>query len=237
MSDSYGDHPQPAQASHRIRSYVLRQGRITPAQERAFDLHWPLYGLEYRGRPHDFAAVFGRKAPLILELGFGNGEQLLHAAAHEPEHDFIGIEVHRPGVGRLMNTLAEAELENVRIFQHDGVQVLEDDVAPASLQQVRVYFPDPWHKKKHHHRRLIQPGFVELLASRVVRGGHVHLATDIAEYAYQMHEVLEASPNWRSCACAGERFITRPPWRIQTHFETRGLRLGHTSHDLLYQRN
>lgn len=237
MSYNEGTNPQPSPLKHRVRSYVRRDGRITPAQERAFREHWPNYGLDHIGRPHEFPALFGRQAPLILELGFGNGEQLLHAAAREPQHDFIGIEVHRPGVGRLMNALAEAGLSNVRIFQDDGVAVLENGIAPASLQQARIYFPDPWHKKKHHRRRLVQPEFVELLTQRVTRGGHVHLATDIAAYAQQMHEVLDASPHWVSCAPPGETFIARPPWRIQTHFETRGLRLGHTSHDLLYQRN
>lgn len=235
MTGNSNDTPDDRHARHRIRSYVLRQGRITPAQERAFDLHWPRYGLDCTGAPQDFASIFGRRAPLILEIGFGNGEQLLHAAAHEPDHDFIGVEVHRPGVGRLMNALAHAGHDNVRIFQDDGVAVLEDEIAPASLQGVRIYFPDPWHKKRHHRRRLVRPEFIDLLSRRVVRGGHVHLATDIADYAQQMHELFSASPRWINRAGAGGPFIERPPWRIQTHFETRGLRLGHTSHDLLFE--
>src|SRR5690606_34689347 len=170
------------ETSRHIRSFVLRQGRITPAQERAFAQHWGRYGLEPRGTPRDFAAVFGRRAPLVLEIGFGNGEQLCAAAAAEPERDFVGIEVHRPGVGHLLNALAAAALDNVRLYHHDAIEVLRDDIAPAALAETRIGFPDPWPKKRHHKRRLIQPGFVALLASRTAPGGRLHLATDWAGY-------------------------------------------------------
>src|SRR5690606_14539796 len=145
-----------------IRSFVLRQGRLTPAQERALAELWPRYGLEPAGAPRDFAAVFGRRAPLVVEIGFGNGEALRFAAEHEPERDFLGIEVHRPGVGRLLNALAAAGLANVRVYNHDAVEVLTQDVADGALDEVRIWFPDPWHKKRHHKRRLLQPPFVDL---------------------------------------------------------------------------
>jgi tRNA (guanine-N7-)-methyltransferase len=218
-----------------IRSFVLRQGRITEAQKRAFDDHWASLGLELAGAPRDFDALFGRHAPRVLEIGFGNGEALLHAAEHEPERDFIGIEVHRPGVGRLLNALADGGHENVRLYCHDAVEVLQQDIAPASLDEVRIYFPDPWHKKRHHKRRLIQPELVALLADRTRPGGLLHLATDWEGYAEHMFDVLEEAPEWRNEA-APRAAVERPAWRRQTHFEARGTRLGHGVWDLLYRR-
>lgn len=216
-----------------IRSYVLREGRITPAQQRAFDAHWARFGLEFRGTAVDLDAVFQRHAPRVLEIGFGNGEALAWAARHAPERDFLGIEVHRPGVGRLMNALAETDLDNVRIFRHDAVEVLTDELAAASLDEIRIWFPDPWPKKRHHKRRLIQPGFISLLASRMRPGGLLHLATDWQNYAEHMLEVMDAAPDWRNRAGPGGS-SPRPPWRIETHFERRGRKLGHGVHDLLY---
>ncbi len=224
-----------ASIARHIRSFVLRQGRITPAQERALAQYWNRYGLEPGPAPADFAEVFGRRAPLVLEIGFGNGEQLLAAAAAEPQRDFIGIEVHRPGVGHLLNALADAGIDNVRLFHADAIEVLERAIAPASLDEVRIGFPDPWPKKRHHKRRLIQSEFVELLASRTPIGGHLHLATDWREYAEHMLAVLEAAPAWRNVAGPGT-FTVRPAWRVATRFEKRGLRLGHEVWDLLYQR-
>ena len=226
---------EPASHDHRIRSFVLRQGRITSAQQRAFDAHWLRFGLEFTGTPRDFAAAFGRKAPLVLEIGFGNGEQLLHAAEVEPDRDFIGVEVHRPGVGRLLNALANADVRNVRLYHHDAVEVLQREIAPSSLDEVRIYFPDPWPKKRHRKRRLIQPDFVALLASRVVAGGRLHLATDWADYAEHMQSVLDNAPEWRRHAQHATA-ASRPAWRIDTHFERRGLRLGHGVWDLVYER-
>ena len=230
-----GTHDDSAPASrHRpIRSFVLRQGRQTEAQKRAFDLHWPTLGLDYLGAPRDFDAVFGRTAPRVLEIGFGNGEQLLFAAEREADRDFIGVEVHGPGVGRLLNGAAAAGLRNLRVYQHDAVEVLQHEVAPASLDEVRIYFPDPWHKKRHHKRRLVQPGFVALLCSRLKPGGLLHLATDWENYAEHLWDVLDAEPRLRNRA--GPRgAVPRPEWRRQTHFETRGLKLGHGVWDLLY---
>jgi tRNA (guanine-N7-)-methyltransferase len=227
---------EPAAGHERtIRSFVLRQGRITPAQQRAFAEHWMRYGLEVGGAPRDFDAVFGRHAPRVLEIGFGNGEQLLHSALAEPDRDFIGVEVHRPGIGRLMNGLAAAGATNVRVYEHDAVGVLEREIAPAALAEVRIYFPDPWHKKRHHKRRLVQAPFLDLLATRVVPGGRLHLATDWADYAGHMQELLAAAPAWRPDprhAAAGER----PPWRIETRFERRGIRLGHPTWDFVHER-
>lgn len=228
------DEPRPT-APHRIRSFVLRQGRITPAQERAFAAHWTRYGLEPGAQPRDFDTVFGRRASRVLEIGFGNGEQLAWSAEHELERDFLGVEVHRPGVGRLMNALAAIDACNVRLYHHDALEVLEGEIASGVLDQVRIYFPDPWHKKRHHKRRLIRPEFADLLASRMAPGGILHLATDWADYAEHMHRVLDASTGWRNRAGLGG-VSPRPPWRIETHFEKRGLRLGHGVWDLIYDR-
>lgn len=224
-----------ARPQRRIRSFVLRQGRITEAQQRAFAAHWARFGLDFDGRPRDFAEVFGNAAPVVLEIGFGNGEQLVWGALHEPGRNFIGIEVHRPGVGRVLNALAAADADNVRVYHHDAVEVLQQEIAPASLDQVRIYFPDPWHKKKHNKRRLVQAPLLQLLASRVRPGGGLHMATDWADYAEQMLAVADADPCWRNCAGRGH-YAERPGWRTQTHFEQRGLKLGHGVWDLLYER-
>lgn len=217
-----------------IRSFVLRQGRQTEAQKRAFTEHWPNFGLDYRGQPRDFEKVFGRPNPLVVEIGFGNGEQLLFAAGNEPDKNFVGIEVHGPGVGRLLNGLATANLGNVRVCQHDAVEVLRHEIADATLAEVRIYFPDPWHKKRHHKRRLIQPEFVALLCDKLAAGGRLHLATDWQNYAEQMREVCAAESRLVA-ADADDAAIARPQWRRQTHFESRGLKLGHGVTDLLYR--
>ncbi len=218
-----------------IRSFVLRQGRMTPAQERAFAEYWPRYGLEPHTTPRDFDGVFGRHQERVLEIGFGNGEALRFAGCKEPERDFLGIEVHRPGVGRLLNALAADALGNVRLYCHDAVEVLRGEIADASLGEIRIYFPDPWPKKRHHKRRLIQPPFAGLLAEKLRPGGLLHLATDWQDYAEQMWDVLDAEPRLRNEAGA-RGWFDRPAWRPQTHFEARGLRLGHGVWDLLYQR-
>ena len=218
----------------RIRSFVLRQGRFTPAQQRAFSDHWARYGLDPELAP-DWTAIFGRTAPLVLEIGFGNGEQLLWSAQHEPERDFIGVEVHRPGVGRLMNALAAHNIHNVRLYNHDAVDILERAFGAQSLHEVRIYFPDPWPKKRQQKRRLIQPDFIALLAQRVEPGGKLCLATDWQEYADHMLEILDAADGWRNTAGRGQ-FAARPSNRIETHFEKRGARLGHAAWDLVYER-
>ncbi|MDC8011149.1 tRNA (guanosine(46)-N7)-methyltransferase TrmB [Tahibacter soli] len=229
------DAATPPEHPRRIRSFVLRQGRITPAQERAFAEHWPHYGLDYQGTARDYAAIFGNAQPLVLEIGFGNGEQLAWGAAFEPHKNFIGIEVHRPGVGRVLNALGAQHATNVRVYHHDAVEVLENEIAPGALSEVRVYFPDPWHKKRHNKRRLIAPEFVAFLATRVMPGGCLHLATDWADYAEQMLATVDADPSWRNRAGAGNA-SPRPDWRTQTHFEKRGVRLGHGVWDFVYDR-
>lgn len=219
----------------RIRSFVLREGRMTPAQQRAFDQHWTRYGIDYRGQPQDLDARFGRRAPRVLEIGFGNGEALAWASEHDTQRDFMGVEVHGPGVGRLMNALAERDATNVRLYRHDAVEVIENEIATEALAEVRLWFPDPWHKKRHHKRRIIQSEFAALLASRMECDGLLHLATDWAPYAEHMIEVMEASPHWRNVVGPGQK-AAQPAWRIQTHFERRGLKLGHEVTDLLYRK-
>ena len=216
-----------------VRSFVLRQGRFTEAQQRAFDTLWPRFGLDYTGTPRDFDTVFGRKAPRVLEIGFGNGEALRYAAQHDKARDLIGIEVHAPGVGRLLNALAQDEADNVRLYHHDAVEVLRNEIADASLDEVRIYFPDPWHKKRHNKRRLVQPEFAKLIVTKLAPTGRLHLATDWQDYAEQMWDVLDATPGLVNRA--GPRgSVERPQWRPQTHFETRGQKLGHGVWDLLY---
>jgi tRNA (guanine-N7-)-methyltransferase len=234
-SRAASDRVRDASDGRHIRSFVLRQGRFTPAQQRAFTEHWARYGLDQDAGALDQQRTFGRGAPLVLEIGFGNGEQLLWSALQEPEKDFIGIEVHRPGVGRLMNALASHNVDNVRLYNADAVSVLERCIAPGALAEARIYFPDPWPKKRQQKRRLIQPAFAALLAARVAPNGVLHLATDWADYAEQMAQVLDSSAEWRNRAGAA-RFLDRPTWRTETHFEKRGRRLGHGVWDLLYDR-
>jgi tRNA (guanine-N7-)-methyltransferase len=226
----------PEAATRPLRSFVQRAGRLTTAQQRALDELWPQFGLEISQGPLDASARFGRSAPVVMEIGFGNGEALIHGARHSPDRDFIGIEVHRPGVGRALNAVDANALSNVRIYAEDAVDVLKQSIGEGTLSEVRIYFPDPWHKKRHTKRRLIQPGFVELLARRITRGGLLHLATDWQPYAEQMWEVLDASPDFTNSEGPGGQ-VTRPDWRPETHFERRGLRLGHGVWDLLYRRN
>lgn len=236
MSDALPPKPFTEEPGvRRVRSFVLRQGRFTPAQERAFQTHWATHGLDYAGTPRDLDAVFGRQAPRVLEIGFGNGEALAYAAQHEPQHDLIGIEVHRPGVGRALNALAAQGSTNARVMCHDAVEVLENEIPPGALAQIRIYFPDPWHKKRHNKRRLVSPAFAALLVRALAPDGLLHLATDWQDYAEQMWDVLDATPGLRNRA--GPRgSLPRPDWRPQTHFEARGLRLGHGVWDLLYDR-
>jgi tRNA (guanine-N7-)-methyltransferase len=218
-----------------IRSFVIRAGRMTVAQERALAELWPRHGLEFCPQQLDLPAIFGRAAPLTVEIGFGNGAHLAARAANEPERDFIGIEVHPPGVGSLLLAAAERNLTNVRMLRHDAVEVFGAMLAPASLDEVQILFPDPWHKKRHHKRRLIQPEFVALLASRLRPGGLLHLATDWEPYAEHMQQVLNGC-ELLSCAVAGGGYATSRRLQATTRFEQRGDRLGHTTRELLWQR-
>ena len=216
-----------------IRSYVLRAGRMGSGQLRALQELGPRFVLPFQSRPLAATTVFGRTAPLVVEIGFGMGQATAAIAAAQPERDFIGIEVHAPGVGSLLQRIDEAGLTNLRLVQHDAVEVLESMVAPASLAGLHVFFPDPWHKKKHHKRRLIQPPFVALLASRLAPGGHLHCATDWQPYAEQMLAVLSAQESLTN-TCDG--YAPRPDYRPLTKFEQRGLDLGHGVWDLVFTR-
>ena len=218
-----------------IRSFVTRAGRITEAQQRALDVSWPKYGIEFSPQPLDLDTLFGRHAPRVVEIGFGNGENLAALAAAHPERDYLGIEVHRAGVGRLMLAAEAAHLTNVRIACHDAVEVFEHQLEARTLDEVLILFPDPWHKKRHHKRRLIQGPFVSLVASRMKTGAVLRLATDWEPYATQMLEVLASSADFVNLARDGA-FIERPPERVTTRFEKRGTRLGHGVWDLAFQR-
>jgi len=218
-----------------IRSFVVRAGRMTAGQSRALEEFWPRYGVEYSPAPLDLDALFGRAAPRTLEIGFGNGEHLASLARAHPERDYLGIEVHRPGVGHLFMLAAANGSTNLRASQHDAVDVLREQIAPASLDELLVLFPDPWHKKRHHKRRLIQPPFVELAASRLKPGGVFRLATDWEEYALQMLDVLGASPSFLNQSPTGD-WMPRPEERAPTRFEKRGARLGHGVWDLAFAR-
>ncbi len=222
-------------ALHRpIRSFVLRQGRITEAQRQALDLLWPRYGIE----PADCRApalLFPQPQPLVLEIGFGNGESLTQMAAATPERNFLGIEVHRPGVGHALLRVEELGLKNLRVCCADAVEVLKHFIPDASLAGIQVFFPDPWHKKRHHKRRLINPEFTALAARKLQTGGVLHAATDWHDYALQMLEVLEGCEPLKNQAGAGQ-FSERPAHRPLTKFESRGQRLGHGVWDLLFEK-
>ena len=218
-----------------VRSYVLRGGRVTDGQQRALDELWPCYGIPDGQSVLDLAAVFGNRRPVIVEIGFGNGDVTWRTAGAHPEQNFLGIEVHRAGIGRLLLRLEEHGIANVRVACADAVDFLQRRIAPGALAGVRIYFPDPWPKKRHHKRRLIQPAFVTLLGSRLAEGAILHLATDWAPYAEHMLEVLEAAPEFENLALAG-RTCERPDWRPRTKYEQRGERLGHAVADLVFRR-
>ena len=224
---------QAPEFPRKIRSFVLREGRLTPGQQKALDELWPRFGLESSGEL-DLDKVFERSAPHVLEIGFGNGESLAQMAEADPDRDYIGVEVHRPGVGHLLRQIESRNLTNLRVICHDGVEVLEKWIPERSLDRVQIFFSDPWPKKKHHKRRLIQPEFVSKLAGRMKPDAILHLATDWQNYAEQMLEVLEASSEFVNSVAEGE-YAPRPDYRPLTKFETRGQRLGHGVWDLIYQ--
>jgi len=225
----------PESVSHPrgIRSYVLRTGRTTVGQAKAIEVLGPKYLVPYQAQPVDLAALFGRDAPTILEIGFGMGEATAHIAGLMPEKNFLCCEVHTPGVGALLKRIGDLGLANIRIVQHDAVEVLEHMLAPGSLAGVHIFFPDPWHKARHNKRRLVQAPLVAKLVTRLAAGGYVHCATDWEPYAQQMLEVLSAEPALRNTA---EGFAPRPDYRPLTKFENRGLRLGHGVWDVVFTR-
>ena len=220
-----------------IRSFVLRQGRITAGQERAFAEHWSRYGLDVSDALRvDAAALFGDARDLNLEIGFGNGESLVQMAQAAPEAGYIGIEVHRPGVGHAMLTAAAADIDNLRLIRHDAVAILRDHVADGTLARVQIYFPDPWPKARHHKRRIVQKPFTDLIWRKLRAGGEIHCATDWAEYAEWMRDVFAGDSKWQNLGDA-DGYAPRPEWRPQTKFERRGERLGHGVWDLRYRKN
>jgi len=221
------NHPRP------IRSYVLRQGRLTGAQQRARDEGLPRFGIPFSPAPLDLDHAFGRAAPKILEIGFGMGETTARIAADNPGNDYLGVEVHTPGVGSLLKRIAELGLANVRVIQHDAVDVIEHMIPPASLDGIHIFFPDPWPKKRHHKRRLVQPALVASLAARLKPGAYLHAATDWEEYAQWMLETLSGEPLLANTA---DGYAPRPEHRPLTKFENRGLKLGHGVWDLVFRR-
>lgn len=226
-NDKAGERPRRG-----IRSFVTRGGRVTTGQARALQELGARFLIPYRAEPLDFAAAFGREAPTILEIGFGMGEATAHIAGLMPEKNFLCCEVHAPGVGALVKRIGEQQLSNIRIVAHDAVEVIEHMIPPGSLAGVHVFFPDPWHKKRHHKRRLLQPPFVAKLAPRLAPGGYIHCATDWQPYAQQMLEVLAAEPSLRNVA---EGYAPKPFYRPLTKFENRGLKLGHGVWDVVFE--
>lgn len=221
-----------------IRSFVKREGRLTKGQAAAMERSWPTMGLEHASGPVDLAEEFGREADTIVEIGFGMGHSLVAMAAAAPEKNFIGIEVHRPGVGACLMEAEQQDVQNLRVYEHDAVEVFRDCIADESLAGVQVFFPDPWHKKRHHKRRLIQPEFVEKLRTKLRIGGILHLATDWQNYAEHMLEVMQAAEQdgkWENLSTTND-YVPRPEERPLTKFEKRGERLGHGVWDLKFRR-
>lgn len=225
-------HPEQDHHGH-IRSYVLRQGRVSNAQQRNYETLMPIWGIPYAVHALDYAKVFARQAPTVLEIGFGMGETTATIAKAKPDTNFIGIEVHTPGVGSLLKDIGEQGIQNIRVIQHDAVEVLRDMIPLGSLAGVHIFFPDPWPKKRQQKRRLIQSPLVRTLAERLQPGGYIHCATDWEEYAQQMLEVLSAEPLLQNSA---DGFAPKPDYRPQTKFETRGLRLGHGVWDVVFRK-
>ena len=224
-----------AEGEHKrsIRSFVLRQGHMTAAQQRAIDSLWPQFGADYQAEAADLNALFGREAPKVLEIGFGMGTATTEIAKRLPEKDFLAIDVHGPGVGNLLKLVEEMQLTNIRVMRHDAVEVVENMLADESLDGIHIFFPDPWHKKRHHKRRLIQPPFVAKLLPKLKIGGYIHLATDWEEYAVQMLEVLNGFEQLKNTAAD---YAPTPDYRPETKFEARGKRLGHGVWDLVFTR-
>lgn len=218
----------------KIRSFVMRPGRMTESQQRALEKLWPVYGLQ-PGQPIEPEALFGRGGPLVFEIGFGMGDSLIDMAKADPESNFIGVEVHLPGVGRLLNNIDKDGLTNIRVYQHDAVEVLEQCLPDQSIDRLQLYFPDPWHKKRHHKRRIVQPEFAQLVRRKLKVGGVWHMATDWENYAEHMLEVMSAAEGYQNLSETND-YVPRPKFRPETKFERRGERLGHGVWDLMFKR-
>jgi tRNA (guanine-N7-)-methyltransferase len=225
----------PAKHHRPIRSFVRRAGRLTSSQQRALDELWPDFGLQFDQQPMDAAAVFGRDAPVVLEIGFGNGDTLVQLAAAAPDTNFLGVEVHEPGIGHCLIAARAAGIANLRLIAHDAMDVLRHQLPPAGLERINLYFPDPWPKKRHHKRRIVQPAFLELVADRLAPGGTIHIATDWANYAEHIDGVFAASGQFR-CSERREHDGDRPLDRPVTKFERRGLRHGHRIVDWRFEK-
>ncbi|ACT11933.1 tRNA (guanosine(46)-N7)-methyltransferase TrmB [Pectobacterium aroidearum] len=219
----------------RIRSFVRRQGRLTNGQQLALDNYWPVMGVEYQTEQVDFNALFGRDAPVVLEIGFGMGASLVTMAAQHPEQNFLGIEVHLPGVGACLASAQEAGISNLRVMCHDAIEVLMKMIPDGSLSMVQLFFPDPWHKARHNKRRIVQVPFVELVQSKLKVGGVFHMATDWEPYAQHMLEVMTSVAGYRNLSDKND-YVERPDSRPLTKFEARGQRLGHGVWDLMFER-
>ena len=236
MTDDQSATPEANERPHRaIKSFVMRSGRMTEGQQRGLDQGWPKFGLEPGAGLQDFDQLFGRSAPRTFEIGFGMGQATLEMAAAAPDEDFIGVEVHRPGVGALLNGMLTQNLSNIRVYSWDAIEVLRDCVADASLDRLLLFFPDPWHKSRHHKRRIVQPEWAQLVRQKLKIGGVLHMATDWEAYAEHMLDVMSAAPGYRNLAADG-RYVPRPAERPVTKFERRGERLGHGVWDLKFQR-
>lgn len=218
-----------------VRSFVLRTGRVTASQNKALEQYWPRYGLQVVDGALDFERLLGNSRPVVLEIGYGMGDSLLQMAQQEADKNFIGVEVHPPGVGRLINEAARLGLTNLRTYCADALDVLSLCIPDASLERVQLYFPDPWHKKRHHKRRIVQADFARCVASKLRPGGVFHLCTDWVPYAEHMSAVLRQIPTLENQSTDGD-YVVRPAWRPETKFERRGLRLGHEVRDLVYRR-
>lgn len=229
--------PQSTKAQQRreIKSFVMRAGRMTPGQQRGLDEGWPRYGLELENGPLNIGELFGREAPVTFEIGFGMGQSLLEMAQAAPEQDFIGVEVHRPGVGALLNGMLKQDMNNVRVYSCDALDVLRECVADNSLDRVLLYFPDPWHKSRHHKRRIVNENFAALVRQKLKPGGILHMATDWEPYAEHMLEVMQVAPGYQNLSPAGN-WVERPAERPVTKFERRGERLGHGVWDLKFSK-
>ncbi|HHC74688.1 MAG TPA: tRNA (guanosine(46)-N7)-methyltransferase TrmB [Thiothrix sp.] len=219
-----------------IRSFILRTGRLTKGQEKALTEQWPRYGIEDGDGILDFPTIFGRHAPVTLEIGFGNGTSLAEMARNMPDRDFLGIEVHTPGVGHLLYLIDEWQLSNVRVMNSDAVKIIQHRIAEKSLAKVQLFFPDPWHKKRHKKRRLVQTEFASLLATKLNDEGKIHLATDWQDYAKHIVKVMDHHPDFYNLSDTNSPYMTRPAYRPKTKFEQRGVKLGHGVWDLLYQK-
>jgi tRNA (guanine-N7-)-methyltransferase len=219
----------------RIKSFVKREGRLTAGQAKSIEELWPIMGVEYKAQAIDLAELFGRDAPVVLEIGFGMGKSLVEMAKNEQDKNFIGIEVHRPGVGACLGEAREQGVDNLKVFEHDAVEVLEQCIADNSLTRVQLFFPDPWHKKRHHKRRIVKPEFVACLHKKLAVGGVFHMATDWENYAEHMLEVMTAAEGFKNQA-EDNQYVPRPDHRPLTKFENRGHKLGHGVWDLMFEK-